>query len=178
MTETISCESALELLRKHIPDRALYIKIRDHSQRVKSTCLELTASVSAVDRAFLETASMLHDIGRYANPPGSPESIRHGITGGRILRAEGLPAHAAVAERHIGVGITRRDIRNQGLPLPEDDFVPRSAEEMLVAYADNLDSPGVSGELDVEERFAREIGVYYRSRVRDFHARIRKLLGK
>lgn len=176
MSERISCREALALLRKHIPERAQYAKIRDHSERVKTACLSLAKRIAEADGSFLETAALLHDIGRYKHPPRTPEGILHGVAGGRILRCEGLPGHALVAERHIGVGIERRVIRALGLPLPDEDFVPRSAEEMLVAYADNLDSPGVSGERDVEERLAREVGEYYRSRVQDFHARIHELL--
>ena len=36
----------------------------------------------------------------------------------KMLDSEGLPQHALVCERHIGVGLTMEDIRLQKLPLP------------------------------------------------------------
>ncbi|WP_232344515.1 hypothetical protein [Actinoplanes awajinensis] len=36
--------------------------------------------------------------------------------------------------------MTRADIREQGLPLPPGDYVPETAEETLVLYADKFHS--------------------------------------
>jgi uncharacterized protein len=62
--------------------------------------------------------------------------IRHGIIGREILEDEGLPLHALVCERHIGVGLTAEDVRAQGLPLPARDMAPLSLEEKIVCFAD------------------------------------------
>lgn len=173
--ESISPAGALDLLERYAPDRKLFEKVQEHSQRVKDKALYFAQWVEGVDMEFISTASLLHDIGRYHCPPGSGLSIRHGVEGGKILGKEGLPAHAEVAERHIGVGITKQDIRDQELPLPLRDFSPRNREEMLIAYADNLDSMGVVTEAQVEERFFRELGSSYRDRVRKFHERIHEM---
>jgi uncharacterized protein len=41
---------------------------------------------------------------------------------------------------HTGVGLTRAGVRNQGLPIPIDDYLAESDEEELVMYADKLHS--------------------------------------
>ncbi len=169
-------EEAVELLRKHAPTKDIFERIYQHSERVRAHALELANRMVDVDLNFVETASLLHDIGRFYCPPGSGKGILHGVEGGRILREENLPEHAEVAERHIGVGITRQDIIEQELTLPLKDFVPESKEQLLVAHADNLDSKGVSSEEDVEERYYRELGEEYRKRVREFHRQIHQLL--
>jgi uncharacterized protein len=97
-----------------------------------------------VDVQFLEEAAMLHDIGIFrCNAPsiycnGTEPYIRHGLLGGEILRNEGFPRHARVAERHTGTGLTREQIERQQLPLPLEDFTPETLEEQMVCYADKF----------------------------------------
>jgi uncharacterized protein len=74
--------------------------------------------------------------------------------GGEILRKEGLPAHARVAERHTGTGLTRQNILQQALPLPPDDYVPETLEEQIICYADKFYS---KTKLDEEKTFERAL---------------------
>jgi glycosyltransferase involved in cell wall biosynthesis len=60
------------------------------------------------------------------------------IEAAEILRSEGLPRHARVAERHTGTGLTASERTKQGLPLPPRDFTPESIEEQIVCYADKF----------------------------------------
>jgi len=91
---------------------------------------------------FLEQAAMLHDIGicRVYAPDiglfGRHPYIMHGILGREILEAEGLPRHALVCERHIGVGLNVTDIAGQRLPLPLRDMTPQTLAEEIVCFAD------------------------------------------
>ena len=171
-------EQAIELLKKYAPSEEIFENVYNHSHRVMQYGVDLAKSAKGVDVDFVATACLLHDIGRFYCPPGSGRGILHGIEGARILREENLTEHAEVAERHIGVGITREDIMEQGLSLPMKDYTPRTKEEMIVAYADNLDSREVSSERDVEERFCRELGERYREKVRRFHEQVHELLDK
>ena len=97
-----------------------------------------------IDRQFVIEAAMLHDIGivRTDAPGihchGTEPYLRHGLLGGEILRGEGLPRHARVAERHTGTGLTAQAILEQQLPLPSIDLVPESLEEQLICYADKF----------------------------------------
>lgn len=97
-----------------------------------------------LDCQFLEEDAMLHDIGiiRCDAPGiqcfGSEPYICHGRLGAEMLRKEGFPRHARVCERHTGAGITREQIINQHLPLPEQDFLPETMEEKVICYADKF----------------------------------------
>lgn len=97
-----------------------------------------------LDVAFVEEATMLHDIGIFlTNAPaihcyGREHYLCHGLLGGHLLRNEGLPRHARVAERHTGAGLTREQIIARNLPLPAQDFLPETQEEQLVCYADKF----------------------------------------
>ena len=116
-----------------------------HSQRVAELALMVAGRVETiepVDKEFVEQAALLHDIGMlFTDTPkldchGDRPYIAHGIIGAEILRLEGLPRHALVCERHIGVGLSIEDITNQNLPLPLRDMRPETLEEKIVAYAD------------------------------------------
>ena len=97
-----------------------------------------------INRNFLYEAAMLHDIGVcFTDAPsihchGTHPYICHGILGAELLRNEGLPRHARVAERHTGTGLTAKTIQRQSLPLPVSDYVPETIEEQIVCYADKF----------------------------------------
>lgn len=99
---------------------------------------------SSVDRQFVWEAAMLHDIGIVKTDAagihcfGDEHYLRHGVLGAEILREEGMPKHARVAERHTGTGLTAKSIREQKLPLPEVDLCPETLEEQLICYADKF----------------------------------------
>lgn len=116
-----------------------------HSRQVAELAMWMADRAAVeVDRELVYEAAMLHDIGvvRTSAPEifctGSEPYMRHGLIGAEMLRLEGLPRHALVCERHIGVGLTAQEIAAQGLPLPAVDMVPVTPEEQLVCYADNF----------------------------------------
>jgi uncharacterized protein len=117
-----------------------------HSRDVAKKALQIAKAHPELgaDEQFLWEAAMLHDIGCVrTNAPsihcfGTEPYIRHGILGAEILREEGLPRHARVAERHTGTGLTASEIEHQNLPLPHQDFKPETIEEQIVCYADKF----------------------------------------
>jgi uncharacterized protein len=121
-----------------------------HSRQVADRALEILAThpqwieSGEVDPIFIEEAAMLHDIGVVmCDAPkihclGTHAYIEHGYLGAEILRAEGLPKHAEVAERHTGTGITMEQIMRENLPIPLKDYSPRTLEERLICYADKF----------------------------------------
>ena len=127
---------------RQVADRALAI-LRLHPEWVEQ---------GLVDPAFVEEAAMLHDIGVVlCDAPkihckGTHAYIEHGYLGAEILRQEGLPKHAAVAERHTGTGITMEQIMLEQLPIPLQDYAPRTLEERLICYADKFYSKTRLGE--------------------------------
>ncbi len=132
----------LFLLKKYYPpDGATYHILLDHSKRVAAKARTI-ARIQGADADFVHEAALLHDIGiLHAAAPelgchGDLPYLCHGIKGRELLEFEGLPRHALVCERHIGVGLTAEEIKAQQLPLPHRDMLPISNEEQIVAYAD------------------------------------------
>ena len=138
---------ALALLRKYYPqDSAIFRILIDHSHAVARMAMRIACRLRTggftVDTSFVEEAALLHDIGIFATRAaaigchGDRPYICHGLTGREVLESEGLPRHALVCERHIGVGLSVHDIKEQRLPLPHRDMRPLSIEEEIVTYAD------------------------------------------
>ena len=137
----VDCPELKNLLLTHsaqVRDRALSI-VRRHP--------ELGA-----DEQFVAEAAMLHDIGIiFCDAPkiycfGTHQYIEHGYLGAEILRKEGLPRHADVAERHTGTGLTLDEVRRSGWPIPLQDYSPRTIEEQIICYADKFYSKSHIGE--------------------------------
>ena len=121
------------IIDKYYPaDDELRRVLLKHSRQVADRCLLIVKKHKElpVDVQFLEEAAMLHDIGIYqCDAPsihchGTEPYIKHGPIGGDLLRQEGYPRHARVAERHTGTG------------LP--GFEPETLEEQIVCYADKF----------------------------------------
>ena len=133
----------LALLEKYFHGETLGILV-GHSTMVAELALAVCQymGLSEPECRFVEEAAMLHDIGvcRINAPKlglyGEHPYIMHGILGREILEAEGLPQHALVCERHIGVGITEDDIIRQELALPLRDMSPQTTGETIVCFAD------------------------------------------
>lgn len=139
-----------------------------HSQSVARKALQIGFSHTelSLDMKFIEEAAMLHDIGIIrCNAPGihchgTEPYICHGRIGAEMLRAEGLPRHARVCERHTGAGLTRDDIVSQQLPLPQQDFLPETMEEKLVCYADKFFSKSRPDEEKTLEQAVRSLSKF------------------
>lgn len=160
---------AIELIEKYYGDSPeLKHVLIAHSEQVRDRALEIADRHPElkIDREFVSEAAMLHDIGIiFCNAPkiycfGSHQYIEHGYLGGELLRREGLPRHARVAERHTGSGITIEQIIREELPLPEEDFCPETTEEKLICYADKFFSKSHLGEEVAYEKIRYNIWKY------------------
>ena len=118
----------LQIIEKYYPKGSdLYYILLIHSEQVRNKALEIVRYHFNLhlDSEFIAEASMLHDIGIFkCDAPriyckGEHQYIEHGYLGAEILRAEGLPRHALVCERHTGVGISLEMIRKNKLPFFE-----------------------------------------------------------
>ncbi len=118
----------------------------EHSKAVTKKAIEIAKKFPNLnpDLEFIEEASMLHDIGIFlTNAPGikcfgKKHYICHGYLGREILEKEGFPKHALVCERHVGVGISIKDIEEQKLPIPKRGMIPISIEEQIICFADKF----------------------------------------
>lgn len=143
-----------------------------HSTQVRDLALHIVdlhpewTTDNRVDREFIEEASMLHDIGIiYCNAPkihcvGPHTYIEHGYLGAELLRKEGLPKHALVAERHTGTGITAEQVVREQIPIPIRDYCPISLEEKIICYADKFYSKGHIGETTPISKIRQQIWKY------------------
>lgn len=144
----------VDLIAKHYKGNSKAHRILlSHGEMVADKALSTAERVPGLepDLDFIRQAALLHDIGiRFTATPqlgcyGRHPYVCHGVLGRALLEAEGLKRHALVCERHVGVGITRRDIRLQRLPLPSRDMRPVSIEEQIICYADKFFSKNGAG---------------------------------
>jgi uncharacterized protein len=136
-----------EVIRKYYdPGSAAYHILVEHSRMVARRALDIAAGVPRLrpDTVFIEEAAMLHDIGIFMTDEpaldchGDKPYICHGYLGRELLEREGLPLHALVCERHVGVGISVLDIDNLRLPIPRREMLPVSVEEKIICFADKF----------------------------------------
>lgn len=145
MLPTISEARALH--EKYAPTREALDLVYTHCEIICRIAEQFMArTVLQLDTALVRAGALLHDIGVYrlydhAGRLDHGNYIRHGILGHEILRQEGFPERLRrFCSCHTGVGLTRHDIREQGLNLPAADYVAVTAEEQLVMYADKFHS--------------------------------------
>lgn len=135
-----------KIIHKYIPpDSEVYGIYVPHVMMVTARALRIAEALAlpADAKRFIEEAGMLHDIGivRVKAPAlgcyGSAPYMAHTVEGKAILESEGLPAHARVAENHIGIGgLTAQEIIEGGLPLPARDMRCACIEDEIISYAD------------------------------------------
>ncbi len=135
-----------KIIQAYIPPKSPAYRIYIiHVTLVTAKALEIARrlKLTALQLQFIEEACMLHDIGiiKVDAPEigctGKLPYICHITEGRKILEAERLPLHAKIAENHIGVGgLSRKDITENNLPLPERDILCETIEEKIISYAD------------------------------------------
>jgi len=176
----ITEKKAIKLLKKYSNNEESFELVLEHSKAVQKAAINIAEDVkknNKIDINLIKIGSLLHDIGRFKCY--NKNSIRHGVIGGEILRKENLPEYAEIAERHIGVGITKEDIKQQRLDLPPKDFVPETTEQKIITYADNLVFGSRIGTIkEVIERYRKELGKEYVERIKKSHNEMEKLRGK
>ncbi|WP_321428877.1 TIGR00295 family protein [uncultured Methanolobus sp.] len=128
----ISRGDALDILK----DSGCSEKVIAHCIAVSDLAMEIATRVKAqgkkVDLELVEIGGLLHDIGR-----AQSHGINHAVLGVELARSYGLaPELQEIIKRHIGAGITRDEAKEMN--LPDDDYIPVTLEQKIVAHADNL----------------------------------------
>jgi uncharacterized protein len=125
-------------------------EVIEHCEVVHDTCMNLIDllreknRIIKIDRRLVAVASLLHDVGRTKT-----QGIDHGVVGAQIIRNLNVKSDpylekvALICERHLGGGISKGEALKLG--LPEKDYIPKTIEEKIVAYCDNMvdDSNGI-----------------------------------
>jgi len=134
------------LHKKYAPTNDAFNLVFTHCQIIWDIAEQLIRNSNlSVDMELVKAGCLLHDIGLYKliDTAGNidPQHIKHGILGHDLLRHEGYPEIICrFASHHTGVGLTKADVLAQKLPLPMQSYVPETAEEALVTYADKFHS--------------------------------------
>ncbi|MDE6866364.1 MAG: HDIG domain-containing protein [Muribaculaceae bacterium] len=136
---------AIDIIDKYYPEGKLRDILIIHSEKVRDKALECVRRAGHwYDEELVRNGAMLHDIGIFlCDAPGiechgSIPYIQHGVEGGKILRKEGYPMLARIAERHTGTGLTYEDLVKLNFPLPLINMMPNTIEEKAVCYADKF----------------------------------------
>jgi len=161
-------------------DSLAYRILVAHGQLVAKKSIAIAARVAHLNPnvLFIQEAALLHDIGMiFTDSPkigcrGQHPYVCHGVLGRGLLEELGLHRHALICERHVGVGISREDIRSQQLPLPDRDMLPRSIEEQIICYADKFYSKNgrSAGKEKTVEQIMKKLGEYGSDKTRRFHS--------
>lgn len=167
----------LQLIDKYYAQSPLLKELLlTHSRQVADRALRIVDAHPELgaDRSFVEEAAMLHDIGIiYCDAPrihclGSHQYIEHGYLGAELLRNEGFPRHAEVAERHTGTGLTLEQVLQNNWSIPHQDYCPRTIEEEIICYADKFYSKSHIGEEVPYARVRQSIWYYGSDSVQRF----------
>ena len=116
-----------------------------HSQQVAKKALEICKDKNLnLDPKEVYCAALLHDIGvvKCKAPDihafGHLPYLQHGIEGKKILDRHGLSRFSSVCQNHTGAGISIKDIKQNNLPLPEIEMLPKTTLEKLICYSDKF----------------------------------------
>jgi len=122
-------KDALELLKKE----GCSEDIIRHSVTVSENALKVAKKINdKIDENVVEIGGLLHDIGR-----SKTNSVFHGIEGAKILKKYNIdPVFINICKNHLGSGIEKEEAEKLG--LPKGDYIPKTKEERLIAYIDNL----------------------------------------
>jgi uncharacterized protein len=135
------------LHERHAPTAGAFELVYTHCEIVCDIAEQLISnSTPGINAELVRAGSLLHDIGVYRmyDADGQIDHaryVKHGVLGHELLSGEGMPEIIArFCSHHTGVGLSRDDVLNQGLPLPVADYLAESEEEFLVMYADKFHS--------------------------------------
>jgi len=154
-------------------------KVIDHCKAVATVAKQIAKVCKKkgrnIDVQLVEIGALLHDIGR-----SKTHSVNHVVAGVEIAESLSLPEPVvSIISRHVGGGITIDEAERLGWPTK--DYMPRTLEEKIVAYADKL----IEGlrRIPVEqtiEKLSWDLGETHPAidRVKQLHAEISSIIGE
>ena len=178
---TIPTDREIRVLHeRHAPTARALDEVYTHCEIVCRIAEQLLGlgfpGADAVNADLVRAGCLLHDIGVYrlydeAGQLDFGSYIWHGVLGHDLLAAEGLAEGICrFASCHTGVGISQRDVISQGLPIPVADYLARTAEEMLVMYADKFHSKASPARFLTPEAYAASVRRFGEDKVVAFEA--------
>lgn len=124
-------------------------RLLSHAEKAGAAPIPRPWNGTLPDPQLAAVGGLVHDIGVYrvfeTEGPGAGREfnrrryIFHGLEGFLILLENRMGMRiASFARNHTGVGITRSEVIAQNLPLPPDDYMPRTVEQEIVMFADKF----------------------------------------
>jgi len=142
-----SIDEIESLHKKYAPSAAAFDLVFTHCKIVSEIAESLLQNKPQenINSELAQVGCLLHDIGVYKlfteNGLNKEKYITHGIEGYAILKEEGYSEEICrFASHHTGAGLSAKDIEDENLPLPHQDFFADTPEEQLVMYADKFHS--------------------------------------
>lgn len=128
----LSEKQCLEILRKV----GCSEEVIAHSLSVSELAERITCDVihngGSVDLKLVIAGAILHDIGRSVT-----HDLDHVVEGVKIAQDLALePEIIGIIRSHVGGGISQEEAQKFG--FPENNYIPQTLEEKIVAHADNL----------------------------------------
>ena len=117
-------------------DNSVPFPVISHLVLTTQTAMSISSILKDKDFVFncdlVIAGAMLHDLGRCHS-----HDIDHGIIGGKMLKKMNFALELVhVVENHLFAGITAQEAKD--LNLPFKDYIPKTIEEKIVAYSDNI----------------------------------------
>lgn len=138
MTRIPTEDEIVDLHRRYAPTEEAFDLVLTHCRIVRDVAGQLLGHHD-LDVDLVRAGALVHDVGVHLL--GDAPYLRHGVLGEELLRGLGWPERLSrFCAHHTGVGLTRADVIDQGLPLPVADYLAETPEERLVMYADKFHS--------------------------------------
>ena len=176
----------VDIIKKYYEEGSeLYSILLTHSLAVADKALEISRihPEMNIDEKFVYEAALLHDIGIFLTKApkiycfGDYPYICHGYLGSEIMRKEGFEKHALVCERHTGSGLTRENIINASLPIPQKDMIPETIEEKLICFSDKFYSKSKPDRIKTVDQIRDHLSKYGHSSLSRFDEMLKLFLG-
>lgn len=168
-------DEIVALHQKHAPSQAAFDLVFTHCQIVWELAEQLIEKTNlSVDSELVKAGCLLHDIGVYRLylPNGEIDHanyIKHGTEGYTLLKEEGFDEpFCRFASHHTGVGLTKDEIEEDGLPIPPADYFAETLEEQLIMYADKFHTKTTPPKLMTADTYAGKLKKFGEEKVERF----------
>ncbi|MGW0825271.1 HD domain-containing protein [Streptomyces sp. NPDC002845] len=172
-----SVDQVRALHEKYAPTVDAFQLVNTHCEIVWNLACEIINRAELdLDTELVKIGCLIHDIGVYKlyDTKGNLDErnyVQHGILGHEILRNEGFPETICrFCSCHTGVGLTRSDVIRQQLPLPSQDYIAETPEELVVMYADKFHSKATPPKFMTATAYANYVKRFGHDKIEKFDA--------